>query len=213
MKRNLNSIFFSLIILSNIFGSSTLRSMIFPGWGELNEFNILSRVVELENIEYIKKRSNTLMMLESALWISFLTSSELSGSYKNDYKLYGTNNAGVNWSGKTDLYAANVGNFISFIEYNSYKLQTGQYNDVYPENEGYEWDWQGDNSKKIKYDRTRNKSETYDKIKTYMVASLFINRIISTFDVLSIKRNHGRLVTFDVENNSSDLKFNLNYNF
>ena len=200
-------------MLSNIFASSSLRSMMFPGWGELNEFNILSNDLDIKDIEYIKKRSNTLMMLESALWISFLTSSELSGSYKNDYKLYGTNNAGVNWSGKTDLYAANVGNFISFIEYNSYKFQTGQYNDVYPENEGYEWDWQGDNSKKLKYDRTRNKSETADKIKTYMVASLFINRIISTFDVLSIKRNHGRLVTFDVGNNSNDLKFNLNYNF
>ena len=213
MKKNLNNIFFSLIILSSIFASSSLRSMMFPGWGELYEFNILSKDGELENIEYIKKRSNTLMMLESALWISFLTSNELSGSYKNDYKLYGTNNAGVNWSGKTDLYAANVGNFMSFVEYNNYKFQTGQYNDVYSENEGYEWDWQGNNSKRLKYDRTRNKSETYDKIKTYMVASLFINRIISTFDVLSIKRNHGRLVTFDVENNSSDLKFNLNYNF
>ena len=200
-------------MLSSIFASSSLRSMMFPGWGELYEFNILSKDGELENIEYIKKRSNTLMMLESALWISFLTSNELSGSYKNDYKLYGTNNAGVNWSGKTDLYAANVGNFMSFVEYNNYKFQTGQYNDVYSENEGYEWDWQGNNSKRLKYDRTRNKSETYDKIKTYMVASLFINRIISTFDVLSIKRNHGRLVTFDVENNSNDLKFNLNYNF
>ena len=213
MKKNLNNIFFILIMLSSIFASSSLRSMMFPGWGELYEFNILSNDGELENIEYIKKRSNTLMMLESALWISFLTSNELSGSYKNDYKLYGTNNAGVNWSGKTDLYAANVGNFMSFVEYNNYKFQTGQYNDVYSENEGYEWDWQGNNSKRLKYDRTRNKSETYDKIKTYMVASLFINRIISTFDVLSIKRNHGRLVTFDVENNSSDLKFNLNYNF
>ena len=213
MKKNLNNLFFILIILSSIFASSSLRSMMFPGWGELYEFNILSKDGELENIEYIKKRSNTLMMLESALWISFLTSNELSGSYKNDYKLYGTNNAGVNWSGKTDLYAANVGNFMSFVEYNNYKFQTGQYNDVYSENEGYEWDWQGNNSKRLKYDRTRNNSETYDKIKTYMVASLFINRIISTFDVLSIKRNHGRLVTFDVENNSSDLKFNLNYNF
>ena len=213
MKKNLNNIFFILIMLSSIFASSSLRSMMFPGWGELYEFNILSKDGELENIEYIKKRSNTLMMLESALWISFLTSNELSGSYKNDYKLYGTNNAGVNWSGKTDLYAANVGNFMSFVEYNNYKFQTGQYNDVYSENEGYEWDWQGNNSKRLKYDRTRNKSETYDKIKTYMVASLFINRIISTFDVLSIKRNHGRLVTFDVENNSNDLKFNLNYNF
>ena len=200
-------------MLSSLFSSSSLRSMMFPGWGELNEFKILSESSDLENIKYIKKRSNSLMIIESALWVSFLTSNELSKSYKNDYELFGKNNAGVNWLGKTDLYAANVGNFNNFTEYNSYKLLTGQYNDIYPEDEGYEWDWQDENSKRLKYDRIRNKSEKTDKIKTYMVASLFINRIISTFDVLSIKRNHGRLVTFDVENNSSDLKFNLNYNF
>ena len=31
-----------LLVFSNVYTSSTLRSMMFPGWGELNEFNILS---------------------------------------------------------------------------------------------------------------------------------------------------------------------------
>ena len=175
MKKNLKNIIFIIMIISNIFAFSSLRSMMFPGWGELYEFNILSEDNVLKDIEYIKKRSNTIMMLESALWISFLTSNELGGSYQNDYRLYGTNNAGVDWSGKTDLYAANVGNFNNFIEYNSYKLLTGQYNDIYSENEGYEWDWQDENAKRLKYDRIRNKSEKADKIKSYMIASLLIN--------------------------------------
>ena len=46
-----------------------------------------------------------------------------------------------------------------------------------------------------------------------MVASLFINRVISTFDVLSIKRNHGRLVSFDVNGNPDDVNMSLNFNF
>ncbi len=212
MKKKYKNILIVLLVVSNVYTSSTLRSMMFPGWGELNEFNILSEKSDIENIEYIKNRSNSLMILESALWISFLTSNELSKSYKNDYKLLGKNIAGVNWIGKTDLYAANVGNFDSLEEYNAYKRIRLQFDDQYLE-DGYEWDWQGIDSNRLKYDRVRNKSEKSDKIKTYMVASLFINRVISTFDVLSIKRNHGRLVSFDVDGNPDDINMSLNFNF
>ena len=151
MKKKYKNILIILLVFSNVHTSSTLRSMMFPGWGELNEFNILSKKSDFENknIEYIKNRSNSLMILESALWISFLTSNELSKSYKNDYKLLGKNNANVDWDGKTDLYAANVGNFNNFVEYNNYKLLTGQYSDIYPENQGFEWDWQGVDSNRL----------------------------------------------------------------
>ena len=210
MKKNLKYLSFILIVISNIFPSSSIKSMIFPGWGEMNEYKILSNTEKLENIKYIKYRSNKIMFLESVVWIGLFTSNQLNDSYRNDYRVYGSNNAGVDWSNKTDLYAANVGNYINFTEYNSYKLLTGQYSDVYDENEGYEWDWQNDNIKRLKYDQIRNKSEKYDKITTYMLASLLINRFVSTFDVLSIKKNHGRLVSFDVDNN---LKLNFNYTF
>ena len=212
MEKKYKNILIILLIFSNVYTSSTLRSMMFPGWGELNEFNILSEKSDFENIEYIKNRSNSLMILESALWISFLTSNELSKSYKNDYQLLGKNIAGVNWTGKTDLYAANVGNYDSLEEYNKYKRISSQFDDQYLE-DGYEWDWQGIDSNRLKYDRVRNKSEKSDKIKTYMAASLFINRIISTFDVLSIKRNHGRLVSFDIDGSPDDVNMNLNFNF
>ena len=213
MKKNLKYIYLILILSSNIFPSSSIKSLIFPGWGEMNEFNILSNTEQIENIKYIKDRSNNIMFLESAIWIGLFTSNQLNDSYQNDYRVYGANNASVDWSNKTDLYAANVGNFNNFTEYNSYKLLTGQYSDLYNENEGYEWDWQNDNDKRLKYDKIRNKSEKADKIKKYMFASLFINRIISTFDVLSIKRNHGRIMSFDVDNNFNNYKLNFNYTF
>ncbi len=213
MKKILKYIYLILILSSNIFPSSSIKSLIFPGWGEMNEFNILSNTEQIENIKYIKDRSNNIMFLESAIWIGLFTSNQLNDSYQNDYRVYGANNASVDWSNKTDLYAANVGNFNNFTEYNSYKLLTGQYSDLYNENEGYEWDWHNDNAKRLKYDKIRNKSEKADKIKTYMFASLFINRIISTFDVLSIKRNHGRIISFDVDNNFNNYKLNFNYTF
>ena len=213
MKKNLKYIYIILILSSSIFPSSSIKSLVFPGWGEMNEFKILSNIEQIEDIKYIKDRSNNIMFLESAIWIGLFTSNELNDSYRTDYRVYGANNANVDWSNKTDLYAANVGNFNNFTEYNEYKLLTGQYSDLYDENEGYEWDWQDDNAKRLKYDKIRNKSEKSDKIKTYMLASLFINRVVSTFDVLSIKRNHGRLISFDVDNNSNNFKLNFNYTF
>ena len=202
----------STILASNIFPSSSLRSLMFPGWGERNEFNILSENNDFKDIEYIEKRSKAIMITEVAILISLLTSKELSQSYNNDYELLGTNNAGVDWSGKDALYAANVGNYDNIISYNDEMREYSQFDNQYLD-EGYEWDWQGSNSKRLKYDKRRNRSENLDSIREYMLASLIINRIISTFDVLSIKRNHGRLVTFDIENDQNNLEFNLNYPF
>ena len=110
------------------------------------------------------------------------------------------------------MYAANVGNFNNLQEYNDYKFLTGQYDDVYL-NEGYNWDWQNNNNNRLNYDRTRNKSEKYDKYKSYIAAGLIINRVISSFDVLNIMKKHGRVISFDYEENSTNFKLNLNYHF
>jgi len=205
-------IIFLFIYLTFGFSSSMLKSVVFPGWGELNEYNILSKDNNLESVKYIKDRARYIMLQESSLWIGFYTFQNLATSYKNDYRILGESNAGVSWDGKNDLFAANVGNFNNLEEYNAYKLLTGQYDDAYFE-DGYDWDWQDNNGNRLKYDRTRNKSEKYDKIKTYLTAGLIINRVISSFDVLSIMKEHNRIISFDVEENSSNLKLNLNYHF
>ena len=205
-------IIYLFIYLTFGFSSSMLKSVVFPGWGELNEYNVLSKDNNLESVKYIKDRARYIMLQESSLWIGFYAFQNLAVSYKNDYRLLGESNAGVSWDGKNDLFAANVGNFNNLEEYNAYKLLTGQYDDAYLE-DGYDWDWQDNNDNRLKYDRTRNKSEKYDKIKTYLTAGLIINRVISTFDVLSIMKEHGRIISFDIEEDSSNLKLNLNYHF
>ena len=200
------------IYLTFGFSSSIIKSAIFPGWGELNEYNILSEDNNLENIEYIKDRAKYIILQESSLWIGFYAFQDLAKSYKNDYRLLGETNAGVNWSGKNELFAANVGNFNNLEEYNAYKLLTGQYSDAYLE-DGYDWDWQNNNDNRLKYDRTRNRSEKYDKLKTYLTAGLIINRVISSFDVLSIMKEHNRIISFDIEEDYNNFKLNLNYHF
>ena len=211
MKKTFKFIFL-FIFLTFCFSASMLKSVVFPGWGELSEYNALSKDNNLENIKFIKDRARYIMLQESSLWVGLYVSQDLTKSYKNDYRLLGEINAGVDWDGKNDLFSANVGNYNNKDEYNAYKLLIGQYDDAYLE-EGYDWDWQNNNDNRLKYDITRNKSEKYNKIKTYLIAGLIINRVISSFDVLSIMKEHNRIISFDLEEDSSNLKLNLNYHF
>ena len=211
MKKTFKFIFL-FIFLTFCFSASMLKSVVFPGWGELSEYNALSKDNNLENIKFIKDRARYIMLQESSLWVGFYVFQDLTKSYKNDYRLLGETNAGVDWDGKNDLFSANVGNYNNKDEYNAYKLLIGQYDDAYLE-EGYDWDWQNNNDNRLKYDITRNKSEKYNKIKTYLTAGLIINRVISSFDVLSIMKEHNRIISFDLEEDSSNLKLNLNYHF
>ena len=196
-------------------GSSVLRSMFVPGWGEMNEYNILADKHDTNNLEYIKKRSNNLLIAEGVIWLGFLFSSDFSKSYKNDYKNYGIQYAGVNWSGKSDLFAAHVGNYNSTIEYNDLtRMLTGSSEDVYDiEDPNYVWDWQNNTSLRRQYDDMRNKSEQLDELKTLMIAALAINRIASVFDVMAISRKHGGSFSFDTYEESDEAGFKLNYNF
>tara|TARA_B100000965_G_scaffold241843_1_gene202911 strand:- start:12 stop:668 length:657 start_codon:yes stop_codon:yes gene_type:complete len=218
MKNKIIHIIFFSIFLSSLMATSTLRSLMFPGWGELNEFNILSEDNNIESIEYIKDRSKNLMIAESVIWISLFVSEELGSSYKNDFMLLAENNAGVDWSSipsnEFEKYAANVGNFGSMNNgpdsYNSVRAVNNL--SLYDEGIGYEWDWNDNNSNRLRYDKLRNRNGKLEKLSEYMVASLLINRIVSAFDVLSIKRNHGRMISFDVEQ-SDNIKLNFNYHF
>ena len=55
--------------------------------------------------------------------------------------------------------------------------------------------------------------EQLDELKTLMIASLAINRIVSIFDVIAISRQHGGSFSFDTYEESDEAGFKLNYNF
>ena len=169
-----------IIIISFIFttlngdwdGSSIVRSMIMPGWGEANEFKILSKEKDLNEIKYIKKRSNALVLAEGAIMLGFILSNDFSKSYKNDYENYGTLYAGVDWAGKSDLFSAHVGNYNSTDDYNELVRQyftsdVCNNNDVTSncvyEGSQFQWDWENNTALRLKYDDKRNKSSIKER--------------------------------------------------
>ena len=79
MKRIYNYILIILLVSSFLNGSSIMRSMLMPGWGEAKEFELIQKnnsLNQIEDIRYIKKRSNALMLTEGAIWLSLFLSND-----------------------------------------------------------------------------------------------------------------------------------------
>ena len=203
------------ILVSSLMSSSVIKSSLMPGWGELNEYKILMKDNDINQIDYIKDRSDRLMIAEGIIWLGFFLSTDFSNSYRNDYENYGTQFAGVNWSGKSDLFAAHVGNYNSTTEFNDFiRMISGSSEGTYDEqNQSDLWDWNNNSSLRRNYDSIRNKSEHLDEVKTLMIAAFAINRMTSVFNVLAISRKHGRSFSFDTYDENDEVGLKLNYNF
>ena len=205
----MKKIFKNIIILSIIFSllpaSSIVKSIIMPGWGEMSEYKI-------HNKEYIRKRANLMFLIETGIIMSYFSTKSLSNAHEDDYENYGSAYAGVDWDGKDDIYAINVGKFNSLEIYNEYKISRYKIDEVYPINEGYEWNWNS-NSKRVEFSQMRKKSERLDDLATLMIAGILINRIASFFDVINIKKKEGSMYSFNIDNDSknTDLVFNLHF--
>jgi len=220
MKKIFKITFLSLCILSFLFPNelnkeeytepsfSIFKSIIFPGWGELEEYNKHKK-------DYILKRSRVLNFIEGALIYSLFSSNSLSKSYEDDYRSYGTINAGVDWTGKSNAFAIQVGKYTSTDGYNNFvNSPYGDSQTQYSTNpaDGYWWEW-SDSNKKDRYSKLREDSETMEDIRTLMIAGLIINRFVSFFDVIAIKKREENPFSINVENSNSSANVNLNFNF
>ena len=181
MKKQIKYIIISILIISNISASSVVKSLFMPGWGERNEFKILSKDKGFDDISYIKKRSNAIMLTETAIWLGLFLSNDFSKSYRDNYQSYGSLYAEVDWSGKSDLFAAHVGNYDSSELYNERicQIYLSSCNEYMYSGPGETWDWQGNYSLRSRYDNMRTKSEQLDKLSILMIGALVINRIVS----------------------------------
>ena len=79
------------------------------------------------------------------------------------------------------------------------------WDDMYTEGEGYEWNWENRNDR-LRYDTWRNKSKNYDEAKGFLIAGMFINRIISVIDVFILERKSKIGSDFSYSSKGSNLK-------
>ena len=188
----------TLLLSSQVCASQFWKSLIMPGWGEkkLNSHD----------------KGDAHLLSEFIFISSVFFTNEQYSTYRNDYRLYGSDYANVNWYGKSDLYAAHVGNYDSMERFNNEQLLNYGPTAFQYEGDGYNWNWQGDDINRNRYDTWRNKSELYSDAEEFLIAGMLLNRIISMINVLSIEKENSIESDLYYENDGS-MNFKINYKF
>jgi hypothetical protein len=197
-KNNFYIVIVLLIFSSFIYPSQIWKSFILPGWGEKSLNN---------NV-----KGDAHLLSDLILFSSVFFCGNQYETYRNDYRIYGSDNAGVNWYGKNDLFAAHVGNYNSMEEFNNQQLLNFGPSAFTYSGESYYWDWNSDSIIRNQYDTWRNKSELYDEAKGFLIAGMLLNRIISMINVLSIEKENKIESNFYYDGNSN-MNFQINYKF
>ena len=200
MKKNKFYIIFTtiLILTAQVYPSQFWKSLIMPGWGEKSLNN--------------NDKGDAHLLSEFVLMTCTFFSDKQYSTYRNDYRIYSTDHAGVNWYGKSDLYAAHVGNYDSKEEFNNQQLLNFGPTAFTYDGQGYNWDWQGDDIIRNRYDTWRNKSELYNEGKELFIAGMLLNRIISIINVLSLEKE-SRIDSDFYYQNDGNMSFKINYKF
>ena len=199
-------IIFSVVFANENYTSSLAKSMVFPGWGEMAEYKNYKK-------EYIIKRSRLFASIEGALLFSFLVSGKLSNAYEQDYRTYAEVNADADWTGKNNAYAIQLGKFNDKQAYNDYcNIDYVNCEGYANSDESYDWSWDNDESR-LRYANIRRDSEKMRDLAILMGAGMLINRLVSVFDIIAIKRNEENLFSINLEKdiNKTNLVFNMKF--
>jgi len=178
--KNKFKITFYVIILSNVlFGqvydrnfSPIYKSLILPGWGELDFKN--------------EKRSKQFLIQEASIWLSFFGLKYISNTYESSYKAFAALHASTDLENKPFQYRVDIGDYNTYDEFIDSKRRNRQTDLIWPENLGYEWEWDSESNRK-KYDDMRIVSGIAKKYSKFAIGAMIANRIISAIDVLYIQ--------------------------
>lgn len=152
-------------------GTAFLLSFILPGTGEYYAGS--------------PKMAKIFFGTELALWSAFGTLRYYGSRLEHDYKLFAKAHAGVDISGKDHEYFVDIENFNNLENYNQYKMQQRSLNEVYPENDQYNWEWDSQDNR-FKYSKMRIDSDSAYRHSLFMVGGIVINHIVSSIDAVRI---------------------------
>ena len=144
-----------------------VKSAIIPGWGEKS----LGK----------NDRARFFLNTEISLWTICLSTFTYAKHTKKMYIAYASKHAGITSSGKTRKYWVDIGNYINHNAHNSEHSRWRNFNELYHENDGWQWD---SLSSMEKFENYRIKSDMLFKTGGYVIGGIILNRIISLIDVL-----------------------------
>ena len=201
----MKKIFILLIISSCLISSSAewspLKNIIIPGMG-------------VPNIDRFDKIKKNYLLREVLIWGVLFSSNQIRDMYNDNYINYGISYANTNVDSFNFQYAINVGDYESMSDYNNAMLGRRLADKVYPQDEGYDWNWESSKDR-LKYRDMLRTSRDLDKIGDFAIAGLIIHRIVALINYNYLKNNgeslgiSSNIYKRDSQTVQLELKFNL----
>jgi len=139
---------------------------------------------------------------ETALWLSLIWFNKVKNWKKEDFKVFASAKAGVDVTGKDNLYFSNIGGYDSIEDFNSARRRSRDPSSVYDGRE-YHWSWSSDEAR-LKYKSLRFDSELAQQNIEYTIGFLILNRILSIMNT-SYRYGKNQMIGRPIE--SAELKF------
>lgn len=167
-----------ILFMGLLFGGSPkihpmVKSAILPGWGEASMQN--------------SKRARIFRLTEITMLTACISSYTFSGIKAKNYESYAVEHAGINSMGKDHKYWVDMGNYSSMDDHNDEHLRFRDIDDLYPENEGWDWTWDSDKNKTT-FESMRIGSDKLALRGKFFIGGLIVNHIVSAIDALYLTR-------------------------
>ena len=134
-----------------------------------------------------KRLTKIFLSSEIILWTAYFSFRTYGNWKKDDYIQLAVSHAGVNASGKDHQYFVNIENFDHIRAYNEVKLRQRQFDELYPENGYYSWQWDSETSR-LTFERLRIASDTAYHRSLFVIGGILVNHIISGIDALRLAK-------------------------
>jgi hypothetical protein len=128
---------------------------------------------------------------ECALWAAFAGFRSYGLSWEHDYREYAVAHAGVVPFGKDHEFFAAIENYMNITDYNDAKLQQRNLRALYPEGGGYDWQWDGAESRR-RFELMRIRADRARRNSTFMLGGIVLNHIVSGIDAIRAARKAGK---------------------
>jgi hypothetical protein len=190
-------------------GRAILYSLLLPGLGEVY-------------VGDSRTRATIFFSAEVGIWSTVLFSRRLGSWKKDDYKQFAIANAGVDPTGKDDMFWDMVGFHNSRDEYNKISRVYTRDNPFYPETPEWDWQWMSDDLRQ-EYRDIKNDSKTYYRAANFALAGAALNRVVSMFFAWRSAKGHNRSLVDEfsginfrvvpLPNSSTEYRVEYNHSF
>lgn len=180
-----------------VIGKSMLKSLVVPGWGErdLGE----------------KNRGNKFLMAEATLWVGISLLNVISNRANDEMVAKAVQQAQIDPQGKPRGYYDDIGNYSNLASYNDQMLRDRNVYLLYPEGEGYEWNWSSEAQRQAFKD-IKFRRNLYSQFAIYSLGAVTINHLVSVIDVVWLQQKKITLQAVPLLNgNSPGMAFSLTF--